>query len=688
MTKFGEAIMSALISPDLLVPVLLGLISFVGATLLGWTSKAFSFWKEWRFTHYADSIGLEKEDVMRSVKRYVHQFGTQSDPSAPMDMAESLRTERKDLFKLVDEFISPNCADRHLFIFADCGMGKTSFLINYFYRRRLRHKAKGTDLVLITLANATSFAKAEQVSPERRPKTVLLIDALDEDPLVLDGIAKRVSLLLESTKGFKRVIITCRSQFFEDDEQIPTRTGALRTGPTSAGMSKELTFRRIYIAPFDNKQIKKYLRVQLPGIRGWQRRGRAKKLVSQVPSLALRPMLLAHIADILEQESVKSAMTLAEIYQALASAWVEREKHWVDGKELFLFSQKFASNLYENRQARGGEFCERREVIALAADWGVDIRVEFLTGRSLLNRMSDGRCKFAHRSILEFFVIDNLIAGGGSDEVELTGEMTRFLLDRFGVSPSNNLATGKWGSSAYRVAAEDRLGYPTNFNLFTEDDATLSVNALHNLEVEIPGTSLGKIKLGEQLQYMTNGIEDRNPRAEIRLNVGHSLDADVALHIGIWYDDQAILSLVHINREEWHAVTGSNWREKEIFSAVGRYVPAAWNATQLRWKATTRCDIPARLSEFDSASSSQAIAVSRGEGGRSIFRVIAAYADSSAPMAGFGILKGGGHHLLKGKRFIVLRPPSRGIDSWGHIIEPEVARVPAAEKWPDRSKKR
>jgi hypothetical protein len=688
MAGFREAFASALTSPELLVPLVLAVAGYVGLGLRQGSSKAFSFWREWRFSHYAGSIGLEKEDVMRSVRRYVRQCGTESDPSALMDMAESLRTERKDLFKWIDDFISPTSADRHLFIFADCGMGKTSFLINYFYRRRLRLKVAGTDLVLITLANTASFAKAEQVSQAKRVNTVLLIDALDEDPLVLDGIEKRVSLLLENVKGFKRVIITCRSQFFENDEQIPTRTGMLRSGPTSAGTSKELTFRRIYIAPFDAKQIKKYLRVQLPGIRGWRRRLRAQSLVAQVRNLALRPMLLAHIADILEQESVRSAMTLADIYQALASAWVEREKHWVDSKELFLFSQKFASNLYENRQERGGEFCDRSEVIALAESWGVNIRVEFLTGRSLLNRMSDGRCKFAHRSILEFFVIDNLIAGGGSSEVELTGEMSRFLLDRLGVKLTPALTVAKWGSSAHRESAEERLGYPTNFNLYTEDGSDIPVNALNNLEVEIPGTSLEKVMLGEQIRYMTSGLEDRSSTAEIRLNLDHSSDSSAQLHIGIWYEDQVILSLVRLDRHEWNAVTGSTWREKEIFSAVGRYVSAGFNATRLRWKATTRCDLPGKVGEVDSSSGCQAVAITRGEGGRSNFRVISAFAEARGPLAGFGILKGGHGQQYLGRRFFVLKAPSRGTESWGRIIESEMALVPASEKWPDRDKRR
>lgn len=77
--------------------------------------------------------------------------------------------------------------------------------------------------------------------------------------------------------------------------------------------------------------------------------------MDKVPSLALRPMLLAHIADVMEHELRDAPMSQVDIYQAMASAWVKRESKWVNEKELLLFSRSLAADIFEKRALRGGD---------------------------------------------------------------------------------------------------------------------------------------------------------------------------------------------------------------------------------------------------------------------------------------------------------------------------------------------
>src|SRR5204863_2215643 len=58
-----------------------------------------------------------------------------------------------------------------------------------------------------------------------RANTVLLLDALDEDPLARGSFYTRLQSLLQLTENFRKTIITCRTQFFPDkhekDAKVP-----------------------------------------------------------------------------------------------------------------------------------------------------------------------------------------------------------------------------------------------------------------------------------------------------------------------------------------------------------------------------------------------------------------------------------------------------------------------------------
>ena len=60
-----------------------------------------------------------------------------------------------------------------------------------------------------------------------------------------------------SCSSFSRVVITCRTQFFPRDEEIPVETGIRRgLGPRKAG-AECYEFVKLYLSPFDDQDVKR-----------------------------------------------------------------------------------------------------------------------------------------------------------------------------------------------------------------------------------------------------------------------------------------------------------------------------------------------------------------------------------------------------------------------------------------------
>lgn len=686
LTQISAHILELINSNEFKVAMLVGLFGSLfgvfqkaGRALLNWMHRR-------SYAAYSASIAFDQNEVIRAVSTYVRQQSMDSDPTARYELVDALSLERQDLLKSVDSFIA-KATSKHLFIFADCGMGKTSFLINYFHRRKSWHKRRGRGLVLVSLSRVTSFKEIEDVPVEKRKSTVLLLDAFDEDPLVLEGVEKRLLLLMELVSDFRNVVITCRSQFFPNDDAIPAFTGIPRVGPTKAGESKEYEFKKIYIAPFDVAQINKYLKLSFPGLLDRAKRVRAKTLVERVPSLALRPMLLAHIADVMEQEVKSGSLLQIDLYQAMASAWVKRESKWVNEKELLVFSRKLAANIFESRAVRGGDFCSRDDVLALAEEWGIEIRLEYLTGRSLLNRTSDGLCKFAHRSIMEYFVVEQLLVSPPGYALDLTDQMQRFLFERVGISlPSDARLALENKCRVKVVAPEERVGYPTNLNIFHVSDRQIVAASVYGIKA-IPQDSMGRvIKLGEHIQTMMSQATSVRGLTDIRVNLSKfDRNDDWAIaYISVWLNDRVVLSRLKVEIVGWMAALRSGWSDRKATSLVGRLVPPGFAVESVHWFPATRLDLFDTSLDFDSADGCPFISAGYCLESKTVDIQLMAGAREAGPLAAFGILTGGSMIAVTGRPYTILYSPERLSGDVGKVIEQVVANSPVAERWPDR----
>ena len=89
-------------------------------------------------------------------------------------------------------------------------MGKTTFLINLYYQTLKLHKYK---CVFISLQEENCIEQIQAV--EFQSKTILLLDALDENENALTDYAAFSTMLERATHNFYRVIITARTNFLK-----------------------------------------------------------------------------------------------------------------------------------------------------------------------------------------------------------------------------------------------------------------------------------------------------------------------------------------------------------------------------------------------------------------------------------------------------------------------------------------
>jgi DNA-directed RNA polymerase specialized sigma24 family protein len=66
--------------------------------------------------------------------------------------------------------------------------------------------------------------------------------------------------------------------------------------------SKRLSLQKLYLAPFTDEQVDNYLRRTY---RRGRRREEARKVVSQIPDLVARPLLLTYVEDLTAAKGIK-----------------------------------------------------------------------------------------------------------------------------------------------------------------------------------------------------------------------------------------------------------------------------------------------------------------------------------------------------------------------------------------------
>jgi uncharacterized protein (TIGR02145 family) len=357
-------------------------------------------------------------DVKKHTKYYIQTKCQNISPTQehePKSTHALVTKEKLVRFFLKTAFDERKEDKRFYLVLADSGMGKTTFMINLYLRyNSVFNISKKYKIKLLSFNNQHFTEKLIELKPESS-QTILLLDAFDEDIKAIPNYETRLDDIIDLVQDFRIVVITCRIQFFPSEQAEPHELKITRS--TEGGAFYRLN--KIYISPFDDKDISNYLNKKYGILQFWNRKTKmlAWQIVKKSPHLMVRPMLLAFVEDLVQEH--KTYEFRYQIYETMVEKWIEREakRKPIDKKEKFahdlkIFSQKIANEFFQKQNEIYSLQLNSNEILEFSKNYNIDLDDLEKTGRSLLTRNAGGYWKFAHKSILEYFI--------AKDEIEKT----------------------------------------------------------------------------------------------------------------------------------------------------------------------------------------------------------------------------------------------------------------------------
>ena len=205
-------------------------------------------------------------------------------------------------------------------IFGDTGTGKTAALVHLFDDYVTQYKQGEhpyPNIKFFSLRDTT----LETISnlPDKE-NTILLLDALDETPSAQDPtqFLQFQEDLQALFHDFARVVITCRPQLFSNQKDASAATHTkIRT---STGW---LQCTELFLAPFDNQQVQEYLDQVFTFRSDNADRKKAEEIVNKHAYIAIRPLVLTYIKDIVE--SKRDINTALDLYDIIIEKTLQRD---------------------------------------------------------------------------------------------------------------------------------------------------------------------------------------------------------------------------------------------------------------------------------------------------------------------------------------------------------------------------
>ena len=339
------------------------------------------------------------KDELKSLKYYVPTYGQET-------LSTNILSSQKQRFCLIDFFIKDvfqkEKDDRYFIILGESGMGKSTFL-QMLYIKYKREIFKSHQIYLYPLSNEVDFNEWKEI--KNKYNSILLLDALDENSDAVRNYEETIAKITKATEKFYKVIITCRTQFFPDEQSEPKHIKEIKYGTKS----KNQQFYKIYISKFNRKDICLFLRKRYKF--HIIKRILAKKIIDKCDDLMARPMILSYIDELMKHSKTYSCIT--DIYEKIIYEWLHREP--VNEELLKEFTNQVMRYMFINDVSSVSQ-----EIIrTLCSKEEMEIINPILARtRSLLTRNSIGEYRFAHKSIYEYLIAYEAIYNDFSLRIE------------------------------------------------------------------------------------------------------------------------------------------------------------------------------------------------------------------------------------------------------------------------------
>jgi len=356
---------------------------------------------KWRKKYLTDHLS-EDFNHYRNNPVYIQPYITTTKPHAEHEPAKA---ELKDARLLQDYFINNvflrESTEPKLFcILGDTGTGKTAALVRLFTDYINAHTKRDLpyQIRLVSLSRNHPFQEIEKI--EQKDKCILLLDALDENSEAKDPT--KYAQFMHKIEGycdaFARVVITCRPQFFHDEQSEP--------GPTRVRWNgKWLEFKKIYLAPFNDNQVQQFLDEKITFRFNDKLRQKAEDIVKKQPLIAIRPLVLTFIEDIARSD--REVNNTLDVFDIIIEKWINRDVENISPEDIDKRTDQWwdtlstVANYMYSRQSLNISFQELKDLVN-NSNLTKEDKPHF-TQRAMLTR-SGNEYHFSHKSFYEYFM--------------------------------------------------------------------------------------------------------------------------------------------------------------------------------------------------------------------------------------------------------------------------------------------
>ncbi|MFE9747869.1 TIR domain-containing protein [Saccharothrix saharensis] len=261
----------------------------------------------------------------------------------------------------------------------------------------------------------------------RQGRLVLLFDGFDElaSRVSYDRAADHLNTLLEAAEGKAKIVVTSRTQHFQNDAQVRTALGE-RVGV--------LPQRRVLmLEDFTPDQIHAYLRNRFgPDRAVADERARLINGIDDLGGLSRNPRMLSFVADLdadrLAAVAARDAMSAAELYEEILSSWLVHEHRRANPPgapvglsvdDLWHAVTTLALRMFESNEVllQLADVAEVAEALSGMAEAQLSPpqATHAVGAGSLLVRTENDMFGFIHRSVMEWLVakeIARVLAAG------------------------------------------------------------------------------------------------------------------------------------------------------------------------------------------------------------------------------------------------------------------------------------